>query len=198
MAEHPHAQLVRKGYEAFQRGDMDTLRGLLAADCTQHVPGSHPLSGDYKGQDAIIDMYGRLFEETGGSMSAELLNLLVDGRGHVVSLHRFSAERQGHRSRRVRRGHRQGQRLLVVTPHSRDPAFPRPGVPEIRHTQDPGMPKAPAPTLGKGRFRGLRIKAVEPVPAWRTQAAYGLLVPGGSGERGPARVRPASQSSVSP
>lgn len=97
MAEHPHAQLVRKGYEAFQRGDMDTLRGLLTADCTQHVPGSHPLSGDYKGQDAIIEMYGRLFEETGGSMNVELVNLLVDGRGHVVALHRFSAERKGKR-----------------------------------------------------------------------------------------------------
>lgn len=97
MAEHPHAQLVRKGYEAFQRGDMDTLRGLLTADCTQHVPGSHPLSGDYKGQDAIIEMYGRLFEETGGSMNVELVNLLVDGRGHVVAMHRFSAERKGKR-----------------------------------------------------------------------------------------------------
>jgi ketosteroid isomerase-like protein len=63
MAEHPHAALVRKGYDAFSRGDMDTLRGLMAADCTQHVPGSHPLSGDFKGQDAIIDMYRRLAEE---------------------------------------------------------------------------------------------------------------------------------------
>ncbi|MGV9452869.1 nuclear transport factor 2 family protein [Streptomyces sp. NPDC003635] len=95
MAEHPHAQLVRKGYEAFQRGDMDALRGLMASDCTQHVPGSHPLSGDYKGQDAIIEMYGRLYEETAGSMNVDLLNIMVDGRGHAVAVHHFTAQRKG-------------------------------------------------------------------------------------------------------
>ncbi|MFJ1971293.1 nuclear transport factor 2 family protein [Streptomyces sp. NPDC087903] len=95
MAEHPHAALVRKGYEAFSRGDMDTLRGLMTADATHHVPGSHPLSGDFKGQDAMMDMYGRLFSETGGTLRVDVRQVLVDGRGHAVAVHRFSAERQG-------------------------------------------------------------------------------------------------------
>ncbi|MGQ4362438.1 nuclear transport factor 2 family protein [Streptomyces sp. SAS_272] len=95
MAEHPHAALVREGYEAFSRGDMDTLRGLMTGDCTHHVPGSHPLSGDFKGLDAITDMYGRLFSETAGSMRVELRNVMVDGRGHAVSMHRFTADRGG-------------------------------------------------------------------------------------------------------
>ncbi|GAB2843698.1 nuclear transport factor 2 family protein [Streptomyces deserti] len=97
MAEHPHAALVRKGYEAFSRGDMDTVRSLLAADATHHVPGTHILSGDFKGQDAVIDMYRRLFEETNGTFAVELRNVLVDGRGHAVAVHRFTAERQGKR-----------------------------------------------------------------------------------------------------
>jgi ketosteroid isomerase-like protein len=97
MAEHPHATLVRKGYEAFTRGDMDTLRGLMASDATHHTPGSHPLSGDFKGQDAVIEMYGRLHEETGGTMQVQLRSILVDGRGHAVAVHRFSAERGGKR-----------------------------------------------------------------------------------------------------
>jgi len=97
MAEHPHAMLVRKGYEAFTRGDMDTLRGLMSSDATHHTPGSHPLSGDFKGQDAIIEMYGRLFEETAGTMNVELQHILVDGRGHAVAVHRVSAERKGRR-----------------------------------------------------------------------------------------------------
>ncbi|MGW5633834.1 nuclear transport factor 2 family protein [Streptomyces sp. NPDC003832] len=95
MAEHPHMQLVRKGYEAFERGDMDTLRGLMASDCTQHVPGSHPLSGDHKGVDEIIRMYGRMAEETDGTMRAELRSLMADGRGHVVAVHHFTADRKG-------------------------------------------------------------------------------------------------------
>ncbi|MDX3454674.1 nuclear transport factor 2 family protein [Streptomyces sp. ME02-8801-2C] len=95
MTEHPHAALVRKGYDAFSRGDMDTMRTLLAGDATHHVPGSHSLSGDFKGQDAIIDMYRRLAEETDGTVHVVPMNVLVDGRGHAVSLHRFTARRQG-------------------------------------------------------------------------------------------------------
>ncbi|MGW2747861.1 nuclear transport factor 2 family protein [Streptomyces sp. NPDC001450] len=97
MAEHPHATLVRKGYDAFLRVDMGTLRGLLAADVTHHVPGGHPLSGDFKGQDAVIGMYGRLFQETGGSLRVDLRSVFVDGRGHAVALHHVSAEREGRR-----------------------------------------------------------------------------------------------------
>jgi ketosteroid isomerase-like protein len=97
MAEHPHAALVRRGYEAFTRGDMGALRELMSADATHHTPGSHPLSGDFKGQDAVIEMYGRLHEETGGTMQIRLLSILVDGRGHAVAVHRFMAERGGKR-----------------------------------------------------------------------------------------------------
>ncbi|MCA2203376.1 nuclear transport factor 2 family protein [Streptomyces griseoincarnatus] len=95
MAEHPHAMLVRKGYEAFSRGDMDALRGLMSADATYHVPGNHPLAGDFKGQDAIIGFYERLAQESGGTMDVELRTVLVDGRGHAVAVHRVRAERKG-------------------------------------------------------------------------------------------------------
>ncbi|GAA2432350.1 nuclear transport factor 2 family protein [Streptomyces glaucus] len=97
MAEHPHATLVRRGYEAFSRGDMDALRALLAMDATQHVPGTHPLAGDHKGQDAIIDFYRRLAEETNGTMRVDLSSVCADGRGHVVGVSRLTAERQGKR-----------------------------------------------------------------------------------------------------
>ncbi|GAA3774636.1 nuclear transport factor 2 family protein [Streptomyces phyllanthi] len=93
MAEHPHATLVRKGYDAFSRGDMDTLREILSGDCAHHVPGDHPLSGDFKGQDSVLDLYRRLNEETSGTLRVELRNVLVDNRGHAVALHRFTAER---------------------------------------------------------------------------------------------------------
>ncbi|MEG3631393.1 nuclear transport factor 2 family protein [Streptomyces poriticola] len=95
MAEHAHARLVREGYEAFSRGDMDTLRGLMAADATHHVPGSGVLSGDFKGQDAVLDMYRRIGEETGGTVRVELRHVLVDGRGHASTLHRLTADRKG-------------------------------------------------------------------------------------------------------
>ncbi|CAM5730912.1 putative protein [Streptomyces alboniger] len=73
---------------------MDTLRGLMTGDCTHHVPGSHQLSGDFKGLDSIFDgYYGRLYSETGGSFRVELQNIFVDGRGHAVTVHRVTADR---------------------------------------------------------------------------------------------------------
>jgi len=95
VAQHPHAHLIRKGYDAFSRGDMDTLRSMMTGDAAQHVPGTHPLSGDFKGIDAILDYYRRLSEATKGSFRVELRNVLVDGRGHAISLHRFTAEHNG-------------------------------------------------------------------------------------------------------
>ncbi|MFC8372646.1 MULTISPECIES: nuclear transport factor 2 family protein [unclassified Streptomyces] len=95
MAEHPNAQLVRKGYEAFIGGDMEALRGMLAADATHHVPGTGVLAGDFKGRDEILDMYRRLGTETDGTFTVELRQILVDGRGHAVSLHHLTADRKG-------------------------------------------------------------------------------------------------------
>ncbi|MFF0778855.1 nuclear transport factor 2 family protein [Streptomyces sp. NPDC003720] len=99
MAEHPHATLVREVYDAFLRVDLDTLRELMTADVTYHVPGDHAFSGDLKGRDAVIGMYRRLFQETGGSFRADLRHVFVDGRGHAVALHHVTAEREGRRHR---------------------------------------------------------------------------------------------------
>ncbi|GCD98082.1 nuclear transport factor 2 family protein [Embleya hyalina] len=95
MAEHAHAALVRRGYEAFSAGDPDTLRTLLTADCTHHVPGNHPLSGDFKGIDAVLGYYGRLATVSEGTFRVELRHLFVDGRGHVMSVHRATARHAG-------------------------------------------------------------------------------------------------------
>jgi ketosteroid isomerase-like protein len=95
MTEHPHATLVRRGYAAFSAGDMDTLRGLMTSDCTHHVPGSHQLSGDKKGIDAVLGFYGQLFTQTNGTVRVDLREALVDGRGHVMAVHRVTAERGG-------------------------------------------------------------------------------------------------------
>ena len=93
MAEHPHALLIRKGYEAFSKGDMDTLRSMMTSDASHHVPGNHPLSGDFKGLDTVLGYYARLMEQTGGTFKVELRSVLVDGRGHAVSLHHATARR---------------------------------------------------------------------------------------------------------
>ena len=64
---------IRAGYEAFGRGDLEYIKGMLAPDVTWHVPGRSVLAGTYQGIDAVIGYFGRLFEMSGGTFRAELI-----------------------------------------------------------------------------------------------------------------------------
>ncbi len=87
--------LVRRGYDAFNSGDLATLREILSHDVAQHVPGSSQISGDYKGIDAVLGYYGKLAELTGGQFRADLIDVFGDGRGHVTALHQTTATLNG-------------------------------------------------------------------------------------------------------
>ncbi|WP_406861860.1 nuclear transport factor 2 family protein [Streptomyces sp. HUAS MG47] len=93
MAEHPHAALVRKGYEAFGRGDMETLADLMTGDCVHHAPGESQMSGHVKGRENILAHFAKLMELTNGTFRVELLDVYPDGRGHVMSVHKWHGDR---------------------------------------------------------------------------------------------------------
>ncbi len=92
---HANEDLVRQGYKAFGEGDMDTLRSLFAPDAVHVATGNNPLSGEYKGVDAILGYYGKLFELSDGTFTAELENVKVDGDDTVVATHRDKGQRGG-------------------------------------------------------------------------------------------------------
>jgi ketosteroid isomerase-like protein len=48
---HPDGELVRRGYEAFNTADVETLRQVFADTTIFHEPGHSPISGDYQGLD---------------------------------------------------------------------------------------------------------------------------------------------------
>ncbi|MET9803799.1 nuclear transport factor 2 family protein [Streptomyces sp. NPDC006368] len=93
MAEHPDSALVRRGYEAFGKGDMDSLASLMTADCAYHCPGSNQISGHFKGRDNVLGLFAKVFELSGGSFRADLQGVFPDGRGHVMAVHKWYAER---------------------------------------------------------------------------------------------------------
>ncbi|KUJ65143.1 SnoaL-like polyketide cyclase [Streptomyces albus subsp. albus] len=103
MGEHPDSELVRRGYEAFSKGDMDTLASLMTSDVVHHMPGDSPISGHHKGRDACLQLYRRLHEETGGTLRVEPECVLADGRGHVISVHKSYADRKD-RGMEIREG----------------------------------------------------------------------------------------------
>ncbi len=85
--------LVRQGYKAFGEGDMETLRSMFAPDAVHVATGNNPLAGEYKGVDAILGYYGKLFELSDGTFSAELQSMKVEGDDSVAATHRDKATR---------------------------------------------------------------------------------------------------------
>lgn len=54
---HPNSQIIRELYDARDRGDLETVRTLLASDIVWQEPGLHnPHTGDLKGPDAVLGM----------------------------------------------------------------------------------------------------------------------------------------------
>jgi ketosteroid isomerase-like protein len=94
MMAHPNAELVRNGYDAFARGDTDTVMSLLADDIVWHIPGRNPLAGDYEGHDGVMRFLGSLMESTGGTFRLSVHDITASDE-HVVAIVDVHAERNG-------------------------------------------------------------------------------------------------------
>lgn len=93
-AQHANVQRSRRAYEAFGKGDMETVGKLLADDVVWHVGGNNPLSGEYRGKDAVFGFFGKLMEVTGGTFKLEVHDILAND-DHSVTMVRETAEKGG-------------------------------------------------------------------------------------------------------
>jgi ketosteroid isomerase-like protein len=82
---HPNEELVRRGYDAFSTGDMDTLRGLFASDIVWHPSTQGPLSGDKHGVEEVLQFFGQTMALSEGSFRVEVHDV-VAGDDHAVGL----------------------------------------------------------------------------------------------------------------
>jgi ketosteroid isomerase-like protein len=80
-----NAQLIRRGYEAFDKGDIPAVVAIFDDDISWHIPGRSPLAGDYSGPEGVLGFFGQLQERSGGSFRLELHDLLASD-DHVVAL----------------------------------------------------------------------------------------------------------------
>ena len=95
MGADENAELIRRGYAAFNAGDMETLMGLFDENASWHTPGRSPIAGDNEGREAAFAQFGRYGGDTAGTFKAELRELLADDDGRVVGIHHNTAERDG-------------------------------------------------------------------------------------------------------
>jgi ketosteroid isomerase-like protein len=91
---HPNEDLLRRGYEAFSSGDMQTLGELFADDIVWHVGGRNQLSSDYRGTQEVFNLFGSFAQLTGGTLRIELHDVLANDE-HAVALQKVTGEREG-------------------------------------------------------------------------------------------------------
>jgi ketosteroid isomerase-like protein len=94
MAEHPNIALIRSGFDAFNRGDVDHLSKIMTSDCVQHMAGSNRFTGDHKGRDNVLAMYGELAAETDGTFGVALERVYANEH-RAVATFRSTAARKG-------------------------------------------------------------------------------------------------------
>jgi uncharacterized protein len=93
MTDHPNVERLRQGYSAYAKGDLATLRGMLADDVTFHFLGHTPLSGAYHGLTEVLGYFARL-RDSGAAFTFEVHDLLADDQ-HAVAMLAGTAARSG-------------------------------------------------------------------------------------------------------
>lgn len=75
--EHPNATLLKRGYDAFGKGDMETLRSqVFDANIVWHQIGDNRVSGDYRGAEQMLALFGNIFQLTGGTFRVGLKEIV--------------------------------------------------------------------------------------------------------------------------
>lgn len=94
MADHPNVELFRRGYTAFQSGDLETVASLFSPDIVWHLAGHNHHSGDHKGIDNVLALFGRNFAETNGTFKTEVHDIVANDT-HGVAIATISGEKDG-------------------------------------------------------------------------------------------------------
>jgi hypothetical protein len=77
-------------WNSLMAGDMEAFAPLVADRCIVHYPGNHFLSGDYVGQEAIVDLYSKLYRI--GIEQGTFIGEFVDGvtsKNHACAIIRY-------------------------------------------------------------------------------------------------------------
>jgi uncharacterized protein len=86
--EHPNAKLVREGFEAFERGDMEWMNDHLSDDVVWHVGGNSKWKGEYRGKENVLNLFMR---QSQAMTSTVEIHDVVGSDDHVVALGTASA-----------------------------------------------------------------------------------------------------------
>ena len=87
MSEQDNIEVIKRGYEAFSAGDLETVMSLFDDDIEWVQPGESAVSGTFHGKAEMMEHLGRLAEK---SVTVKLNRLIADG-DTVVALTEVTA-----------------------------------------------------------------------------------------------------------
>ncbi len=76
MSEQENKELIRRGYDAFSSGDLDTVMGMFDDDIEWEQPGDSAVSGTFHGKTEVMEHFGRLAEK---GLTVRLDQLVAEG-----------------------------------------------------------------------------------------------------------------------
>jgi ketosteroid isomerase-like protein len=93
-AAESNAALIVSGYEAFSRGDIQSVLATFDEDIVWHVPGRGPLSRDYRGHTEVLGFFDHFMRLSDNSFTLQIDEVFAKG-DRVVILCTESAQRGG-------------------------------------------------------------------------------------------------------
>ena len=100
--EQRNIEMARKGYTAFNEAHIDDAMETIHDEILWHVGGDNPLTGDYRGKEAVLEFFVKFGQLSEGTYEADIHDILASEE-HTVVLGTSTATRHGrtHTSRFV-------------------------------------------------------------------------------------------------
>jgi ketosteroid isomerase-like protein len=86
-------EIARKGYAAFESGDVQAVMDLFADDIVWHIFGTSPLAGDYRGKQAVMELFGKYMGML-DSQQTEVHDIVANDQ-HTVVMGTVTLKRKG-------------------------------------------------------------------------------------------------------
>lgn len=92
---HPNIDLIQRYSAALTAGKAADALPFYTEDLVLHIPGRSPHAGTFRGQDAVLAYYTRLFRDTDGRFTPLGVDDILASDSHAASLVRWKVERNG-------------------------------------------------------------------------------------------------------
>lgn len=81
MGAAENKEIVRKYFEAVNKGDSETVVGTFADDCVWWVPPGSDMAGTYEGKEAVLGLFGQgvALYDPNTPLKVEIQELVADG-----------------------------------------------------------------------------------------------------------------------